>query len=98
MLHISFIFLVYRYASHLDYVGEYTVQKGTMFGMTQSVIKLMQFFMNLFGLGGLLLLFYNLSPDQLPSNSDILQVSESYRYDVYLFILLIQLKFRKQDV
>jgi len=94
MLHISFVFLVYRYASHLDYVGEHTVQKGTMFGMTQSLIKLIQFF----GLGGLLFLFYYLSPDQLPSNSDILQVSESYRYDVYLFILLIQLKFRKQDV
>jgi hypothetical protein len=54
--------------------------------MTQSVIKLMQFFMNLFGLGGLLLLFRYLSPDELPSNSAILQVSESHRYDVYLFI------------
>jgi hypothetical protein len=91
-------FFVYRYANHLDFVGQYTIKKGSMFGLTQSLIKLMQYYMNLIGLGTLLLLFYNLSPENQPSSKDILTVSESHRYDIYLFIGLIQRKFRKQDI
>ncbi len=57
-------------------IGKYTIKKGSMFGLTQSLIKLMQYYMNLIGLGSLLLMFHNLSSENQPSMYDILTVSK----------------------
>jgi hypothetical protein len=50
-----------------------------MFGLIQSLLIVMRYFMYLIGLGSLLLIFYNLPEDKQPSTEDIVTVSESHQ-------------------
>ncbi len=65
---------LFRYANNLDSVGGHTIKKGSIFGLTQSLIRLMQYLLNLIALGSLLLIFFNLQQDKQPTPNDILTV------------------------